>query len=188
MNNNDIARPTDPALVSDQAASHLAPSGFDPSRGTIHMRNGRVTRRAHVHGAGETWCGKKLLGEPDCDGEGVETFTSYGSKVHTTYDEPFVTCQACLDAFETSYRRAFPDGPKPIATFRLDSPQDMERANKVLSVEAMNKFFGPGGGGMAAFDAALRDSDRSGEAVETTGSTEGESADPKGIAQEVSHD
>jgi len=27
------------------------------------------------------------------------------------------------------------------------------------------------------------DSDRSGEAVETTGSTEGESADPKGIAQ-----
>ncbi len=29
---NDMARPTDPALVSDQAASHLAPSGFDPSR------------------------------------------------------------------------------------------------------------------------------------------------------------
>ena len=35
-----LARPSDPALVSDQAASRLAPSGFDPSRvgftGTQH--------------------------------------------------------------------------------------------------------------------------------------------------------
>jgi len=34
MSNNTLARPTDQALVSDQAASRLAPSGFDPSRMT----------------------------------------------------------------------------------------------------------------------------------------------------------
>ena len=122
---------------------------------TIHMRNGRAQKRPHTFGAGETWCGKKLLGQPDCDGEGIETFISYGTEICTTYDEPFVTCQRCLDAFETSYRRAFPDGPKPIATFRADNPADIERARKVLSPEALNSFFGPGGGGMPAFMAAV---------------------------------
>lgn len=121
----------------------------------IHMRNGRAERHRRTMGAGTTWCGKKLLGQPDCDGEGIETFTSYGNQVRTTYDEMFVTCQPCLDAFEESYRSAFPDAPKPIATFRADSPEDMERARAFLSPEALNKFFSPYGGGMPALMEAL---------------------------------
>jgi hypothetical protein len=54
-----------------------------------------------------------------------------------------------------AYDAAFPEGPKPIATFHTDSPEDMERARAVLSPEALNGFFGPGGGGMAAFTAAM---------------------------------
>ena len=57
-----------------------------------------------------------------------------------------------LDAF---YRAAFPDGPKPIATLRLDSPQDMARARAALSPEALTKHLGPGGGGVAAITAIL---------------------------------
>lgn len=124
----------------------------------IHFRNGRARRDPQTKGEGVTWCGKKLLGQPDCDGEGIETFSSYGSDIRTTWDEPFVTCQRCLEAFETSYRRAFPDGPKPIATFRADNPDDVARAKALLSPEALNGFFGPGGGGMSAFMDALESS------------------------------
>jgi hypothetical protein len=167
---------TEPVPVS----SH---SGNDQPRKVIHMHNGRAARHRHVMGAGETWCGKKLLGTPECDGEGIETFTSYGSEIHTTWDKPFVTCQACLDAFEASYRRAFPDGPKPIATFRLDNPDDVARAKALLSPEALNGFFGPGGGGMAAFDAALRDSDASLAEDAQRLSPEGVAARAEGIAK-----
>ncbi len=60
--------------------------------------------------------------------------------------------EAELDA---AYKAAFPEGPKPIATFRADSPEDMARAKALLSPEALNGFFGPGGGGMPAFVAAM---------------------------------
>lgn len=60
--------------------------------------------------------------------------------------------EAELDA---GYRAAFPDGPKPVATFRLDNPADIERAKAALSPEALNRFFGPGGTGMAGFMAAV---------------------------------
>jgi hypothetical protein len=186
MKNKDLWRVADgdrAGQASPGAATASPPSGDHPSR-VIHMRNGRAQRHRHTMGAGETWCGKKLLGQPDCDGEGIETFSSYGSEVRTTYDEPFVTCQRCLDAFDTSYRRAFPDGPKPIATFRTDDPADMERAKALLSPEALNGFFGPGGGGMAAFDAALRDSDTRRMAETGTGSerSSGSAGRESGIA------
>lgn len=113
----------------------------------VHMRNGRAHRHPSTFGGGETWCGKKLLGQPSCDGEGIETFSCYGADVRTTWDEVFVTCQRCLDAFETSYRRAFPDGPKPIATIRIDNP----RAKELLGPETMTRFFGPNGEGTAAY-------------------------------------
>lgn len=35
---------SDPALVSDQAASRLAPAGFDPSRGTMFSHRAKVMR------------------------------------------------------------------------------------------------------------------------------------------------
>jgi hypothetical protein len=131
-----LAVPATPAGAVD------GPSHFDPSRTPIHMRNGRVPERD------VTWCGKKLLGQPDCGGDGIETFHVYGSNVRTTYDEPFVTCRHCLDAFETSYRRTFPDGPKPIATISADNP----RAKEILGPETMARFFGPGGEGAEAYE------------------------------------
>jgi len=63
--------------------------------------------------------------------------------------------EATEDELEAGYREAFPDGPKPIATFRADNPVDVERAKSVLSPEALNRFFGPGGGGMEAFMQAM---------------------------------
>lgn len=57
---------------------------------------------------------------------------------------------------DAAYRAEFGDGPpEPIATFRLDDPASVERAKALLSPEAMNGFFGTGGGGMAAFVAAV---------------------------------
>lgn len=64
-------------------------------------------------------------------------------------------CLQCEAEADAAYKRAFPDGPKPIATFRLDNPDDVERAKAVLSPDALNGFFGPGGGGMAAFMKAM---------------------------------
>lgn len=65
-------------------------------------------------------------------------------------------CLQCEAEAEKAYRRAFPDGPTPIATFKLDDPADMDRARQLLGPEAMAKHFGPNGGGMAAFEASLQ--------------------------------
>ena len=65
-------------------------------------------------------------------------------------------CLACEGEAAKAYKAAFPDGPKPIATFKLDDPADMERARQLLGPEAMAKHFGPGGGGMAAFEDSLQ--------------------------------
>jgi len=62
--------------------------------------------------------------------------------------------EAELDA---GYRSAFPDGPQPVATFRLDNRADVERVKAALSPDALNKFFGPGGFGMAGFMAAIEE-------------------------------
>lgn len=68
--------------------------------------------------------------------------------------------EATADELDTGYRAAFPEGPKPIATFRADDPASLERAKEVLSPAALNRFFGPGGGGMPAFAAALEGAGR----------------------------
>lgn len=64
-------------------------------------------------------------------------------------------CLQCENEADAAYKRAFPEGPKPIATFKLDNPANVEAARSVLSPEALNGFFGPGGGGIAAFTEAL---------------------------------
>jgi hypothetical protein len=65
-------------------------------------------------------------------------------------------CLACESEAEKAYRRDFPEGPKPLATFRRDDP----RIRELLGPEAMNKHFGPGGGGITAFIASLPDDSR----------------------------
>lgn len=122
----------------------------------IHLRNGQAERHPQTFGGGKTWCGKKLLGESLGAENGVFTYSSYGALIEATLDPDYGTCERCREAFDTAYAAAFPDGLKPIATFRADNPDDMERAKAALSPEALNSFFGPGGGGMAAFEAALR--------------------------------
>jgi hypothetical protein len=123
--------------------------------GTVHLRNGRAERHPRTRGVGKTWCGKSLLGQPEDAGTGIETFTSYGDQIHVTYDPQQGTCARCSEAFEAAFAAAFPERSQPIATFRYDNPDDMRRAKAVLGPDALDRFFGPGGGGMAAFEAAL---------------------------------
>jgi hypothetical protein len=46
---------------------------------------------------------------------------------------------------------------EPILTARLDDPQEMEEANRVVGYDALKKAFGPGGGGVQEieFNAAV---------------------------------
>lgn len=65
--------------------------------------------------------------------------------------------EATEQELDAAYRAEFGDGPpRPVATFDLNNPDDMERAKASISPEALRKFFGPNGLGMAAFEAALR--------------------------------
>ncbi|MFT4056459.1 MAG: hypothetical protein QM681_18295 [Novosphingobium sp.] len=123
----------------------------------LHLHNTRAQRHARTSGAGATWCGKKLLGHPQSSEKGIDTFVSYGAEVRITFDPGAATCEHCRKAFDAAYNAAFPEGLKPIATFRTDSPEDMARAKELLSPEALTKHFGPHGGGMASFEASLRD-------------------------------
>lgn len=71
-----------------------------------------------------------------------------------------VGCMACSNArrakkkeLDEEYKRQFPDGPKPIFTTRLDSPEAIEEARKVIGREAIEKAFEPGGGGVEEIKA-----------------------------------
>lgn len=65
-------------------------------------------------------------------------------------------CAACDDEADKAYKRAFPNGPQPIATFKIDDPADMERARESIGGPALLKAFGDGGGGMAEIIANLQ--------------------------------
>ncbi|WP_337846801.1 hypothetical protein [Sphingomonas sp.] len=121
----------------------------------VHLRNGHADRPAHTMGVGVTWCGKKLLGKPETSHGTVDTFLCYGSEVRVTFDPTQGSCARCAEAFNSAYEAAFPDGLKPVATFRLDDPTDVERARALFSPEALARTFGPGGGGMAEFRERL---------------------------------
>jgi len=179
------SEPGSRASTEPQSPQGLGPPGFDPSRSTIHLRNGRAQRHPQTFGDGKTWCGKKLLGKPETTSDGLETFTSYGAEITATIDPSQASCTRCSEAFDAAYSAAFPEGPKPIATFRFDSPEDMERAGKVLSAEAMKRYFGPGGGGVEAFVQSVRDSDGSPKGGDAEGGSVAcdDSAGPKDIAQ-----
>lgn len=64
-------------------------------------------------------------------------------------------CAACYKRREQrkkeldeEYKRQFPNGPQPFFTARLDNPEEMEQAKRVVGREALEKAFGPDGGGM----------------------------------------
>lgn len=65
-------------------------------------------------------------------------------------------CLACPKEADAEYKRQFPDGPKPIATFKTDDPADMEVLRGTLGMEALRKAFGEGGGGMSDVYEGLR--------------------------------
>lgn len=67
----------------------------------------------------------------------------------------FGGCMACFSArqkkkkeLDEEYKRQFPDGPKPFFTAKLDDPEQVEQAKRVIGREALEKAFGPGGGGI----------------------------------------
>jgi len=57
-------------------------------------------------------------------------------------------CLACPAEADKAYKKAFPDGPQPIAIFRRDNPGDMEKAKNTIGAKAITKAFGPDGNGM----------------------------------------
>ncbi len=58
-------------------------------------------------------------------------------------------CLSCEAEAEKEYKRQFPDGPKPIATFDLNDPKQVESAKQCIGAEALEKAFAPGGGGLS---------------------------------------
>lgn len=55
-------------------------------------------------------------------------------------------CLYCAAEAKKAYEMEFPDGPQPIATFKI--PDDLERAKLAIGADALKKAFGPGGGGV----------------------------------------
>lgn len=55
-------------------------------------------------------------------------------------------CLQCESEANKAYKAAFPDGPKPIATFKL--PEEIDAARDAIGAEAIRKAFGAGGGGI----------------------------------------
>ncbi|WEX10309.1 hypothetical protein [Chelativorans sp. AA-79] len=58
-------------------------------------------------------------------------------------------CLYCEAEANAEYKRQFPDGSKPIATFDMTTPEGREAAKKAIGREAIEKAFGAGGGGIA---------------------------------------
>jgi hypothetical protein len=65
-------------------------------------------------------------------------------------------CIACPSEAHKEYKRQFPDGPKPLATFNLEDDTDREKMADLVGAPAIAKHFGEGGGGIGSFIEALR--------------------------------
>lgn len=57
-------------------------------------------------------------------------------------------CLYCEAEADKAYKAAFPDDPKPIATFP-NTPEGRAAAGRAIGAEALRKAFGPNGGGIA---------------------------------------
>lgn len=62
-------------------------------------------------------------------------------------------CLYCAAEADKAYKRAFPDGPQPFATFTTD---EMPLAKQALGPDAIRKAFGPGGGGIEEIAETIR--------------------------------
>lgn len=58
-------------------------------------------------------------------------------------------CLYCESECDAEYKRQFPGGPKPIASFSLNTPGDVDAFKEIFGREAMEKAFGAEGGGLA---------------------------------------
>lgn len=65
-------------------------------------------------------------------------------------------CLACPAEADAEYNRQFPDGPKPLASFKTDDPEEMQKALASIGGPALEKAFGEGGGGVAEIIENLR--------------------------------
>jgi hypothetical protein len=65
-------------------------------------------------------------------------------------------CVACPGEADKAYNEQFPDGPKPLATFKLDDAADMEIAKQTIGGEAMKHAYSEGGGGLEEIIENLR--------------------------------
>ena len=64
-------------------------------------------------------------------------------------------CLACPAEADKEYKRQFPDGPKPLATFTMDELED-PATKDLIGADALTKHFSADGDGMSGFIAALR--------------------------------
>lgn len=58
-------------------------------------------------------------------------------------------CLYCEAEANKAYKAAFPDGPKPIATFDLSTPEGIAEAKAAIGADALTKAFSEGGGGIS---------------------------------------
>ena len=56
--------------------------------------------------------------------------------------------EAFKPALDAEYGRQHPNGPTPIFTAKAGNPRDMELLARVFNRTALERAFGPGGGGM----------------------------------------
>ena len=62
----------------------------------------------------------------------------YDEESQVYRDCPFchgVGCLSCPGEAKKAYKRQFPDGPKPIATYNIDSPSDMKNLQEFFKGE-----------------------------------------------------
>lgn len=58
-------------------------------------------------------------------------------------------CLYCKSEAEKAYKAAFPDGPQPIASFDISTPEGAAQARAVIGAEAITKALRSGGRGVA---------------------------------------
>lgn len=56
-------------------------------------------------------------------------------------------CNQCVFEAKKEYKRTFPDGPKPIASFDITTPEGVAAARQTIGKEALDHAFGPDGEG-----------------------------------------
>jgi hypothetical protein len=65
-------------------------------------------------------------------------------------------CIYCKAEADKAYKAAFPDGPQPIATFDISTPEGAEAARNAIGADAITKAFSEGGGGISEVLESLR--------------------------------